>query len=277
MNQSKQQIHEAVQERYGRLAVESSDAGCCSSEGDCCGTSTASVLPADVAVAGAALDTLYSGLYTADTGWLPPDVTGLSLGCGDPITLAALQPGQTVLDLGSGGGIDAFMAARQVGPAGHVIGVDMTPQMLAKAESNKAKVGLDNVEFRQGYIEALPVADNTVDVILSNCVINLSPDKAAVFREAYRVLRPGGRLAVSDMMTRGLFTAEDRADMSAWAGCITGAEDVAHYAGAMRAAGFMDISIVDKAQPDAELAELPLENGPAQLFSARVTAVKGQA
>jgi len=269
-----QQIHKAVQERYSRLAVESPGASCCSSDGDCCGT-TASVLPADVAVAGAALDAIYSNLYTADTGWLPTEVTGLSLGCGDPITLAALQPGQTVLDLGSGGGIDAFMAARQVGPAGRVIGVDMTPQMLARAESNKAKVELDNVEFRQGYIEALPVADGSVDVILSNCVINLSPDKAAVFREAYRVLRPGGRLAVSDMMTRGLFTAEDRANMSAWAGCVTGAEDVALYAGAMRAAGFADISIVDKAQPDVELAEQPLESGPAQLFSARVTAVKG--
>lgn len=274
MTQTNQQIHEAVRDRYGRLAVEAPGAGCCSSDGDCCGASTAAVLPVDVAVAAGGLDAIYSDLYTADTGWLPQEVTGLSLGCGDPITLAALQPGQTVLDLGSGGGIDAFMAARQVGPAGHVIGVDMTPQMLDKAESNKAKVGLDNVEFRQGYIEALPVADEAVDVILSNCVINLSPDKAAVFREAYRVLRPGGRLAVSDMMTRGLFTAEDRANLSAWAGCITGAEDVARYAAAMRAAGFVDISIVDKARPEVELAEMPLESGPAHLFSARVTAVK---
>ena len=280
MTQSNQQIHEAVQERYGRLAVESTGAGCCSSDsasGGCCGGSSltvADIAVADKSVAGESLDAIYSDLYTADTAWLPDEVTGLSLGCGDPITLAALQPGQTVLDLGSGGGIDAFMAARQVGPSGHVIGVDMTPQMLAKAESNKAKVGLDNVEFRQGYIEALPVDDNTVDVILSNCVINLSPDKAAVFREAYRVLRPGGRVAVSDMMTRGLFTPEDRADMSAWSGCVTGAEDVARYAEAMRAAGFADISIVDKAEPSVELAALPLESGPAQLFSARVTAVK---
>jgi ubiquinone/menaquinone biosynthesis C-methylase UbiE len=185
-----------------------------------------------------------------------------------------LRPGQTVLDLGSGGGIDAFMAARQVGPTGHVIGVDMTPEMLAKAERNKAQVGLGNVEFRYGYIEDLPVDDNSVDVILSNCVINLSPDKAAVFREAYRVLRPGGRLAVSDMMTRGLFTPEDRANLSAWAGCVTGAEDVSLYVAAMRAAGFVDISIVDKAEPAGELADHPLESGPARLFSARVTAVK---
>ncbi len=185
-----------------------------------------------------------------------------------------MQPGQTVLDLGSGGGIDCFMAARQVGPAGHVIGVDMTPEMLAKAERNRAKVGLDNVEFRQGFIEALPVADATVDVILSNCVINLSPDKAAVFREAYRVLRPGGRLAASDMVTRGHFSPEERADVSSWAGCVSGAEDVADYAAAMRAAGFVEVSVVDKAEPGVELAGLSPESGPARLFSARVTAVK---
>lgn len=274
MTQDSGQIHEAVRERYGRLALEASDAGCCSSGSDCCGSMPADSARTDVALADVNLDSLYSDLYAADTSWLPQEVTGLSLGCGDPITAAALQPGQTVLDLGSGGGIDAFMAARQVGPAGHVIGVDMTPEMLAKAERNKAKVGLDNVEFRRGYIEALPVADGIVDVILSNCVINLSPDKPAVFREAYRVLRPGGRVAVSDMMTRGLFSPEERANMSAWADCITGAVDVAHYAEAMHAAGFVDISIVDKAEPAVELAELPLESGPAHLFSARVTAAK---
>lgn len=264
MNEQRSDIHEAVRERYGRLAVGESEGGCCSDGSDCCGDEAVDVQ----------LDSLYGNLYSADTSWLPDEVTGLSLGCGDPITLAGLQPGQTVLDLGSGGGIDAFMAARQVGPSGHVIGVDMTPEMLVKAESNKQKVGLDNVEFRRGYIEALPVADDTVDVILSNCVINLSPDKAAVFREAYRVLRPGGRLAVSDMMTRGQFTAEERADLAAWSGCVTGAEDVAACAGALRAAGFADVSIVDKAEPSVELSGLPPESGAAKLFSARVTAVK---
>lgn len=268
-----ERVHEAVRERYSRLAVESSDAGCCSSGSDCCGTA-ADVALAEIALGGESLNSVYSDLYAADTSWLPQEVTGLSLGCGDPITLAGLRPGQTVLDLGSGGGIDAFMAARQVGPAGHVIGVDMTPEMLAKAERNKAQVGLSNVAFRHGYIENLPVDDESIDVILSNCVINLSPDKAVVFREAYRVLRPGGRLAVSDMMTRGLFAAEDRANLSAWAGCVTGAEDVAVYAAAMRAAGFADISIVDKAEPAVELADLPAESGPARLFSARVTATK---
>jgi SAM-dependent methyltransferase len=267
------QVHEAVRERYSRLADESADAGCCSNGSDCCG-STADVTLAEIALGGEGLDSVYSDLYAADTSWLPEEVTGLSLGCGDPITLAGLQPGQTVLDLGSGGGIDAFMAARQVGPAGRVIGVDMTPEMLAKAERNKKKVGLDNVEFRYGFIEKLPIRDDSVDVILSNCVINLSPDKAAVFREAYRVLRPGGRLAVSDMMTRGLFAPEERANLSAWAGCVTGAEDVSLYVAAMRAAGFMDISVVDKADPAVELSDHSLESGPARLFSARVTAVK---
>ena len=274
MDHNAEQVHEAVRERYARLAVDAADGGCCSSDGNCCGSS-ADVTLAEVELRGEKLDETYGNLYTADTKWLPQEVTGLSLGCGDPITLAGLQPGQTVLDLGSGGGIDVFMAARQVGPTGHVIGVDMTPEMLAKAERNKAKVGLDNVEFRRGYIEELPVDDDSVDVILSNCVINLSPDKAAVFREAYRVLRPGGRLAASDMMTRGQFAPEERANLSAWAGCVTGAEDVALYAGVMLAAGFVDISIVDKGEPNVELVDHPLESGPARLFSARVTAVKG--
>lgn len=251
-------VHEAVQERYGRIATEftpevkAADCGC--GEGDCCHNET---------------------LYEFDLGDLPADVTQLSLGCGDPITLAGLQPGQTVLDLGSGGGIDCFLAARQVGEGGHVIGVDMTPAMLEKAERNKAKMGYTNVEFRQGQIEALPVDDNSVDVVISNCVINLSPDKAAVFREAFRVLRPGGRLAVSDMVTQGHYSPEERADMAAWSGCITGAEDVADYVGAIRAAGFGQISVQDKNAPDIELADsLGLYVGQARLFSARVTAVK---
>jgi len=257
-------IREAVRNHYAALA----EGGNCCDDG-CCAPSVEASPAIDVS-----LDSLYGNLYTADTSWLPQEVTGLSLGCGDPITLAGLQPGQTVLDLGSGGGIDCFMAARQVGPGGHVIGVDMTPAMLAKAERNKARVGLDNIEFRQGFIEALPVADGSVDVILSNCVINLSPDKPAVFREAYRVLRPGGRLAASDMMTIGLFSPEERADLSAWAGCVSGAEDVADYVEAMRAAGFEDISVVDKAAPAEELAGQLPETGPARLFSARVTAVR---
>lgn len=258
------QIHEEVKERYGRLADEFKvevAASCCSPEADigCCDVDE---------------ETLFSNLYNADTSWLPEDVTGLSLGCGDPITLAGLESGLTVLDLGSGAGIDCFMAARQVGPTGHVIGVDMTPSMLEKANRNKEKVGLDNVEFRQGQIEDMPVDSDSVDVILSNCVINLSPDKTAVFREAYRVLKPGGRLAVSDVVTLGKFTPEQRADMAAWTGCITGAEDVADYVGYMKAAGFTNISVRDKNNPDVELAASLAHEGEAKTMSARVTAIK---
>lgn len=259
-----EQIHEEVKGRYGRIAADFKievGTSCCSDEADsnCCSDEE---------------EGLFTNLYGSETEDLPEDVTGLSLGCGNPTAIAALQPGQTVLDLGSGGGIDCFLAARQVGPGGHVIGVDMTPAMLEKANRNKKKVGLTNVEFRQGQIEELPVADETVDVIISNCVINLSPDKTAVFREAYRALKPGGRLAVSDMVTRGRFTPQERADMAAWTGCITGAEDVADYVAAMRAAGFSQISVRDKAKPEEELAGVAPHEGEPQVFSARVTAVK---
>lgn len=256
-------IHEAVKDRYGRIATEFKpeiQASCCStdsSEADCCGS-------------------VNSGLYDTDLSSLPSDVTGLSLGCGDPITLANLKAGQVVLDLGSGGGIDCFLAAQKVGETGQVIGVDMTPAMLEKANRNKAKLGVANVEFRHGQIEALPVDDDSVDVIISNCVINLAPDKTAVFREAFRVLKPGGQLAVSDMITRGHFSAQERADKSAWAGCISGAEDVADTIAWMKSAGFTQISVVDKEKPEVELANVPAHEGPAQLFSGRITAVKPQ-
>lgn len=247
-----ERIHEEVRERYGLIAQMGGGCGC---GDDCCDSSAA--------------------LYEVDTSGLPADVTQLSLGCGDPIALAELRPGQTVLDLGSGGGIDCFLAAERVGPAGRVIGVDMTPAMLTKANQNKEKLGLTHVEFRQGQIEALPVESDSVDVILSNCVINLSPDKAAVFREAYRVLKPGGRLAVSDMVTQGRFSAAERANLDSWAACVTGAEDVGDYVAAMKAAGFQDVSLRDKFVPDLELADsLSLYIGQPRLFSARVTAVK---
>jgi SAM-dependent methyltransferase len=166
------------------------------------------------------------------------------------------------------------MAARQVGESGQVIGVDMTPAMIDKANQNKTKVDLSNVTFRLGQIEDLPVDSGSVDVIISNCVINLSPDKTAVFRETFRVLKPGGRIAVSDMVTLGRFSAQERADMNAWAGCITGAEDVTDYVAAIQAAGFTDISVRDKSNPDLELSSSLSLGGPAQVFSARVTAVK---
>jgi len=187
------------------------------------------------------------------------------------VTIASLNAGETVLDLGSGGGIDCFMAAKRVGETGKVIGVDMTPSMLAKANANKSKMGVQNVEFRQGQIEALPVDANSVDVIMSNCVINLSPDKAAVFAEAFRVLKPGGRIAVSDIVTEGTFTPELRAQTDKWAECVTGAIDAELYTGAIRNAGFIDIQIVDKVNADAIVT---WQTGMPRLFSARITARK---
>jgi ubiquinone/menaquinone biosynthesis C-methylase UbiE len=206
----------------------------------------------------------------------------MSLGCGDPVTLAGLQPGQTVLDLGSGGGIDCFLAAKQVGPSGYVIGVDMTADMIEKARANARQMGIENVEFRLGEIEHLPVADESVDVIISNCVINLSPDKPQVFRDAYRALRPGGRLTVSDIVTRVELPSEVKQNLGSWAACVAGAWLDRDYVGAIEAAGFVDVTIEEKALDDATVedaaAQLDLEIDPAAArsiaYSARVTANK---
>ena len=247
-------VHEAVQERYGAIATSG---GSCCGPSDCCG---------DSSTANAEL------LYNAELlEGLPLDVTGLSLGCGDPVTIAGLRPGEQVLDLGSGGGIDCFMAARQVGAEGHVIGVDMTPAMLAQANANKQRLGVANVEFRQGQIEALPVADSSVDVIMSNCVVNLAPAKLPVFREAFRVLKPGGRMALSDIVSEGDFSPELRADLSRWAECVTGAIDVDLYTGLMREAGFVDVTVADKVSAEEFV---PRQEGMPRVYSARITAVK---
>jgi arsenite methyltransferase len=247
------QIHQVVQERYGAIASGTQES-CCGTSTDCCPDGCGISLYDEQALAG-----------------LPVDVTGLSLGCGDPVAIASLRPGETVPDLGSGGGIDCFLAARQVGEHGHVIGVDMTPAMLEKADRTKTQMGVTNVEFRQGQIEALPVADNSVDVIMSNCVINLAPDKPQVFREAFRVLKPGGRLSVSDIVTEGEFNEELRSDTARWAECVTGAIDADIYMGMMYQAGFEDIQIKDKV--DAENIVTRQEGMP-RLFSARITATK---
>lgn len=245
-------IHEVVQERYGAFA-RSAGESCCGGGASACADDGCGV-------------TLYD---PAMLDGLPVDVSQLSLGCGDPVSIASLQEGETVLDLGSGGGIDCFLAARRVGESGHVIGVDMTPDMLAKANANKAKMGVRNVEFRQGQIEALPVADNSVDVIMSNCVINLSPDKPAVFREAFRVLKPGGRLSISDIVTEGDFSPELRAQVDKWAECVTGAIDAAEYIGMMLDAGFTDVQVVDKSNAEGIVAVQP---GMPRVYSARITA-----
>ena len=228
-------VRSSVRERYGALAEQGG--GCCgpgATSGGCCGSSGSDVIPLD------SVARLYEDPHIAG---LPAEVTDLSLGCGDPVTLASLQPGQTVLDLGAGGGIDCFLAAKKVGPTGRVIGVDMTAAMIDRARRNQATVGAANVEFRLGEIEHLPIADNSVDVIISNCVINLSPDKEQVFREAYRVLKPGGRLAVSDIVTDGPLPAAVKNDLAAWAGCVAGALDVADYVAAITAARFTDVEL----------------------------------
>jgi SAM-dependent methyltransferase len=225
----------------------------------------------------------------AEIAGLPDSVTLASLGCGNPTAIASLKPGETVLDLGSGGGIDCFISARFVGPSGRVIGVDMTDHMLALANQNKAKLGLTNVEFRKGEIENLPVESNTVNVIISNCVINLSPDKEAVFREAFRVLKPGGRFAVSDMVIEGEWPEQLKANVGAWAGCITGAIDQHDYLRKMREAGFVDVAIesrssygiedldsLDEASRETLTQGLDQSTVPAdvRLYSARIVARK---
>ncbi len=175
-----------------------------------------------------------------------PDGADLGLGCGNPVALVSLRPGETVLDLGSGAGIDCFLAARKVGPQGKVIGVDMTPEMLAKARKNAADAQVSNVEFRLGEIEHLPVADNSVDAIISNCVINLSPDKPQVFREAFRALRPGGRLMISDIVLDSPLPKELLDSAAAYVGCISGAGLKADYLAMMSAAGFSDVAVVSE-------------------------------
>jgi ubiquinone/menaquinone biosynthesis C-methylase UbiE len=201
---------------------------------------------------------------------MPDEVAGFSLGCGDPITLAQLQPGETVLDLGSGGGLDCFLSAKQVGEDGFVIGLDMTPEMLERARSAALRMGINNVEFRKGFLEEMPVEGDSVDVIISNCVINLSPDKNKVFAEMYRVLKPGGRVSVSDIVTNGELPEEIKRDMVAWGACIAGAFKKEEYIHGLEEAGFENVELIAKTG-DGELMEGVPENS---LFSASITAYK---
>jgi len=224
-------IKELVKEKYGQAALRVRTGG-----SSCCGAAPSGI--------GRGCDPITSNLYAASQGnEVPEEAMLASLGCGNPTALAQLNPGEVVLDLGSGGGIDVLLSARRVGPTGKAFGLDMTDEMLALANENKRKAGAENVEFLKGEIENIPLPDNSVDVIISNCVINLSADKDRVLREAFRVLKPGGRLAVSDVVTRGAIPDEIRQQVLLWVGCIAGALEEADYRSKLKAAGFEQIEV----------------------------------
>ena len=223
-------IQQAVRDKYASIAASvtsaTGTATCCAPTACGCG------------------DPISADLYSdAETRGLPSDAVSASLGCGNPTALAALGPGDIVLDLGSGGGIDVLLSARRVGETGKVYGLDMTDEMLALARENQRKAGVTNVEFLKGTIEAIPLPAKSVDVVISNCVINLSTDKDAVLREAFRVLKPGGRFAVSDVVVRGQVPADVRRSMELWVGCIAGALDESEYVAKLGAAGFVDVEV----------------------------------
>ena len=226
---SEKEMQEVVKEKYAEVArnMAQGNQGCCGAPSSC-----------------SAKDPITSDLYSAgETADLPPDALAASLGCGNPSALAELRPGEVVLDLGSGGGIDVLLSARRVGPAGKAYGLDMTDEMLELARANQRKSGIANAEFLKGTIEAVPLPENSVDVIVSNCVINLSTDKDQVFSEAFRVLRPGGRFAVSDVVVRGEVPAEVRRNVELWIGCLTGALEENEYREKLIRAGFADVSV----------------------------------
>jgi arsenite methyltransferase len=228
------ELREEVRRRYAEAALRVSDgtASCCGTEGGCCGTD------------GTCTDDGFgAALYADEAGELPDAAVLASLGCGNPTAVAELREGEVVLDLGSGGGIDVILSARRVGPTGRAYGLDMTEEMLALAQRNAAEAGVANVQFLKGEIEAVPLPSASVDVIISNCVVNLSTDKAAVLTEAFRVLRPGGRLGLSDVVAEDRLSPAERGERGGWVGCIAGALSHGEYLAGLEAAGFESVSV----------------------------------
>jgi SAM-dependent methyltransferase len=254
-----------VKQKYGEAArklLAGKETGCCSSSSSVC--------------CGGRGDPISSNLYSStETSVVPESAVLASLGCGNPTALAELKPGETVLDLGSGGGIDVLLSARRVGPAGKAYGLDMTDEMLALARENQRKAGVTNVEFLKGEIEKIPLPDNSVDVIISNCVINLSADKRKVLAEAFRVLRPGGRFAVSDVVVRGAVPDEVRRNMELWIGCVAGALEETEFKTLLRASGFVDVDIEPTRIYRAEDARAFLEGAGLDVESV-ATAIDGK-
>jgi len=248
MKMSDQEIKKEVQKRYKQHAVraQAQQASCCgpqTQQASCCGPETQN------SGCGCGPGVSYTesiGYSSSETGALPESTVNAAAGCGNPHALAGLKEGESLLDLGSGGGIDVFITSRKVGPTGRAVGVDMTDEMLDLARKGAKEMGLKNVEFRKGDIEDLPFGESEFDVIISNCVINLAPDKDKVFREAYRVLKPGGRIAVSDIVTLGEMPKEMKKDMDSWASCVSGAIEADMYLDKLRDAGFTDVRIVSK-------------------------------
>ena len=256
-------IKDMVRARYGSIAAASTSCCAPAPAASCCAG------PADA-------DSKSSRLgYSAEELQAVPEGANLGLGCGNPQAIAALQPGEVLVDLGSGAGFDCLLAARQVGPTGRVIGVDMTHEMLHKARANARQLGAANVEFRLGEIEHLPIADNTADAIISNCVVNLAPDKAQVFREAFRVLKPGGRLAIADVVNLRPLPEELATDKALLCGCVSGAASPAAIEDWLRAAGFTDIAITPKPESRAYIADwVPGRGIEAYVASATIEARK---
>jgi len=249
MTKIEERVHESVRERYAGFARSGSS--CCDS-GECCDPTSQNLYPAELLAE------------------MPADISEFSLGCGNPIAIASLNKGETVLDLGSGGGLDCFLAAKQVGEGGRVIGVDMTPEMVERATQSAARLKIANVEFHHGYLEELPVEDHSVDVVISNCVVNLTPDKFRVFGEIARVLKPGGRIAISDVVSNGPVPAALRDNVESWGACLGGALEVKEWERGLSAAGFTDIQLEPKDAAGKLLSMMPV----GVPFSAQISAIR---